>query len=61
METVQLTVSDIKDIQTLLEAACARGTWKASEMYTVGLTYNKLSAFLVEAEAQLAAQKTQGE
>jgi hypothetical protein len=27
----------------------------------VGLTYNKLSAFLVQAEAQLAAQKTQGE
>ncbi len=61
MEPVQLTVNDIKSIQTLMEAACARGTWKASEMYTVGLIYNKLTAFLVQAEAQLAATQTQGE
>lgn len=61
MEPVQLTVSDMKSLQNLLEAACARGTWKAAEMFTVGSVYNKLSAFITQAETQLASQQSQGE
>nr|NDG05619.1 hypothetical protein [Oxalobacteraceae bacterium] len=55
----QLTVADIKNIQSLLEAACSRGTWKAAEMTTVGNIYDKVTAFLRSAEVQLATQQQQ--
>jgi len=59
MENSQLTVADIQNIQYLLESACARGTWKAAEMSTVGAVYDKISAFLKQASQQLQAQPTE--
>jgi hypothetical protein len=57
MEPQQLTVADIASIKSLIEAACGRGTFRASELSTVGALYDKLDAFLNQA----AAAATQGD
>ena len=53
MENNQLTIADLGSIKSLLDTACARGTFKGSEMRMVGDIYDKLSAFL-EAAKQTA-------
>ena len=50
----QLTVADIANIKTLLEAACARGAFRASEMSQVGSVYDKINGFLTQAQQQLS-------
>ena len=51
-------------IKNLIDVAASRGAFKASEMKTVGETYDKLTAFLdtviQQAEAEAQAQQ-QGE
>lgn len=59
MENVQLTIADIASIRGLLEASCARGTWRASEMSKVGQLYDKLTDFLNQTPPP--AQQPQGE
>jgi hypothetical protein len=64
MENKQLTIADLASIQSLLDTACARGTFKGSEMRMVGDIYDKLAAFLEAAKqtAQATEQNpTQGE
>jgi hypothetical protein len=63
MENIQLTLSDLASLKNLIEAATARGAFRANEMTTVGSIYDKLDAFLAATQAQLAAQAepTQGE
>ena len=53
MENTQLTIADLGSIKSLLDTACARGTFKGGEMRVVGDIYDKLSAFL-EAATQTA-------
>ena len=55
----QLTVADIANIKTLLEAACARGSFRANEMSQIGQIYDKLTLFLDHAAAQMQQQATQ--
>ena len=50
MENKQLTIADLASIKTLLDTACARGTFKGNEMRIVGEIYDKLSAFLEAAK-----------
>jgi hypothetical protein len=59
----QLTVADIANIKTLLEAACARGSFRANEMSQVGQIYDKLSLFLEQAASQVQqhTKQPQGE
>jgi hypothetical protein len=57
MEDIQLTVADMASIKSLLEAACNRGAFKAHEMSGVGVVYDKLSKFLEQTAAHLAAQQ----
>lgn len=59
MENVQLTVADMASIKGIIEAACTRGAFRAAEMSTVGEIYNKLSAFVDQAAAQLQDQPPQ--
>lgn len=64
MENKQLTVADMASLKVLLEAACTRGAFKATEMSTVGNVYDKLVAFVEQSTAQLnqpPAQQSQGE
>ena len=58
MENVQLTIADLASIQTLIDAACTRGAFKAPEMSQVGEIYNKLTRFL-EAAAQQAQEQAE--
>jgi hypothetical protein len=59
----QLTVADIANIKTLLEAACARGAFRANEMSQVGTIYDKVDRFLQQAsqQSQQSDTPTQGE
>lgn len=55
----QLTVADIANIKTILEAACSRGVFRANEMSQVGVAYDKVCAFLEQANLQLQQQQLQ--
>ena len=56
MENASLTLADMASLKNLIEAATARGAFRANEMSTVGGIYDKLTAFLAATQAQLAAQ-----
>jgi hypothetical protein len=56
MENASLTLADMASLKNLIEAATARGAFRANEMSTVGGIYDKLDAFLAATQAQLAAQ-----
>lgn len=58
METNQLTITDLDDLRNVIELACSRGAFQASEMQDVGTLYNKLSQFVdhLMTQAQLQAQ-----
>lgn len=57
----QLTIADLASIHQLIDAACTRGAFRASEMRAVGETYDKLTRFLeaVKAQADEQAQQAQ--
>lgn len=61
MENVQLTIADLASLHSLIDAACTRGAFKASEMRAVGETYDKLSRFLETAKQQTQAQAEQAQ
>ncbi len=56
MENASLTLADMASLKNLIEAATARGAFRANEMSTVGGIYDKLDTFLTVTQAQLAAQ-----
>jgi len=43
-----LSISDLKNISTIIDVASTRGAFRANEMATVGVMFNKLSAFLAK-------------
>jgi hypothetical protein len=43
-----LTIADLKNIATIIDVASTRGAFRANEMATVGLVYNKLQMFLAK-------------
>lgn len=55
MENTQLTIADLASIHSIIEAASQRGAFRANELTQVGTVYDKLSAFLQAAQAQVAA------
>jgi len=59
MENKQLTIADLASIQSLLDTACARGTFKGHEMRAVGEIYDKLTAFLDAAKTNAQATEQQ--
>jgi hypothetical protein len=59
MQNAQLTIADLASLKQLIDAACTRGTFRASEMKSVGDIYDKLSAFLDAIVAQQKAQATE--
>lgn len=42
----ELTITDLQNIRTIIDAASRRGAFGAAEMAGVGATFNKLDAFL---------------
>ena len=57
----QITVIDLARIKTIIETACTRGAFQASEMKTVGDVYERLTAFLGSVTTQAQSQANQGE
>lgn len=57
MENTQLTLADLASVKNIIEAATTRGAFKAEELTQVGSIYDKLSAFLAQAQAQQKAQE----
>ena len=43
-----LSIGDLRGLQSIIDVASARGSFRANEMATVGAMYNKLQAFLVK-------------
>ena len=58
-----LTIADLKNIGTIIDVASTRGAFRANEMATVGLVYNKLQMFLarVAPEAKPEEEKKTAE
>ena len=61
MENIQLTLADMASIKTIIEAAVSRGAYQANELSTVGGIYDKLSAFIENTQAHLAAQPAEAQ
>ena len=61
MENAQLTIADLASLKNVIDAACARGAFRATEMKSVGEVYEKLSAFLDAVVAQQKAQEEEQE
>jgi hypothetical protein len=63
MGNTQLTITDMVSIKNIIDAACTRGAFKASEMKQVGELYEKLGLFIESVQAQAVEQSanTQGE
>jgi hypothetical protein len=54
-----LTIDDIRAMAAVIEACSARGAFKAEELSSVGMLYNKTIAFLKEATEAADAAKQQ--
>jgi len=61
MENKQLTVADMASLKAVIEAANSRGAFKASELTTVGMLYDKLEFFVAQSQAQMIAQNQQAQ
>ena len=48
-----LTITDLAMLRTIIETACDRGAFKASEMKQFGEIYDKLSFFLDTIQSQI--------
>ena len=43
-----LSIGDLKGLQSIIDVASARGSFRANEMAGVGTLYNKLTTFLAK-------------
>ena len=57
--TPTITIEDLITIKNLIDVACSRGAFQATEMTSVGQVYDKLTGFLntVIASAQAEADQ----
>ena len=47
-QTVNLAVSDLIMLQSIVQIACERGAFRAEEMSQIGQCYDRLSAWLAQ-------------
>ena len=47
-----LSIGDLRNLATIMDVASTRGAFRANEMATVGLLYNKLNQFLTKVAPQ---------
>ena len=64
-QNADLSIGDLKNLATIIDVASTRGAFRANEMATVGVMFNKLQAFLAKVapeqkpeDAQAAAPAT---
>jgi hypothetical protein len=53
----ELTITDLQNLKSIIDAASRRGAFGAGEMAAVGTVYNKLDAFLSAVAPQSAADQ----
>ncbi len=51
-QTVNLAVSDLIMLQSIVQVACERGAFRAEEMSQIGQCYDRLSAWLTQMQPQ---------
>ena len=60
MENIQsITVSDLDALRNIIDLACTRGAFRASEVKQVGELHDKLTQFLEAVVAQAQAQSAE--
>ena len=52
-----LSLGDLKNLTTIIDIASSRGAFRANEMASIGLMYNKLQSFLQKTAPTNAAQQ----
>jgi hypothetical protein len=57
-EEVQLTIGDISTVKTIIEIASAKGAFEAKELTVVGVTYDRITKWLVANQPPKDAEET---
>jgi hypothetical protein len=57
--TTDLTIADLRNLGTIIDVASSRGAFRANEMATVGLMYNKLQSFLAKVAPETKPEEKQ--
>jgi hypothetical protein len=61
MNDDQLTITDLANIKGIIETACSRGAFQATEMSAVGTQYDRLVRFLNNIAEQAQQAQPQGD
>lgn len=56
---VELTLNDLVAMKSLIELVTQRGAFKASELSSVGVLFDKLNTFLTEAQKSQSQSQEQ--
>jgi hypothetical protein len=57
-EEVQLTIGDISTVKTIIEIASAKGAFEAKELHVVGVTYDRITKWLLANQPPKDAEET---
>ena len=55
-EPTQFTIADLAGIRSIIDLACQRGAFRGEEMKDVGLVFERLTNFIVQAQQAAEAQ-----
>jgi len=55
-ESTQFTIADLAGIRNIIDLACQRGAFRGEEMKDVGVTFERLTNFIVQAQQAADAQ-----
>ena len=55
-ESTQFTIADLAGIRNIIDLACQRGAFRGEEMKDVGLVFERLTNFIVQAQQAAEAQ-----
>ncbi len=57
-EEIQLSIGDINICKTIIEIASSKGAFKAEELHVVGLTYDRITKWLLANQPPKDAEET---
>lgn len=60
-EQITLTIGDISTCKTIIEIASAKGAFKAEELHVVGLTYDRITKWLLANQPAKAEETSEAE
>ena len=55
-ESTQFTIADLAGIRNIIDLACQRGAFRGEEMKDVGLIFERLTNFIIQAQEAAEAQ-----